>query len=148
LEIVDLREHTASESESTDSLIVLSPRRRAVALPFEDSLEVVEGSLSRYRHSKAGHGGEGEEEEVAHAARTAGGHDEPIPEQETPKQRPTALQPNKTPAQRRNVSHKPTLPSVNHSDGLSLPTDSSIQSEVSEPNRIVPIRNATYRSSI
>ena len=144
MEIVDLREHIASES--TDGLIVLSPRRRAVALPSEDSLEVVEGTLSRYRHSKAGHNGEGEEEEVAHAARTAGGHDEPIPEQETPKQRPTALHPNKTPAQRINVSHKPTVPSVNHSDGLALPTDSSMQSEVSEPNRIVPLRNATYRS--
>jgi len=115
LEIVDLREHTASES--TDGLIALPSRRRAVALQSGDTLEVVEGSLSRYRHSKAGHYGEGEEEEVVHAARTAGGPDEPISEPETPKQRPAALDPTKTPAQRSNVSHKSTLPSVNHGDG-------------------------------
>jgi hypothetical protein len=128
-----LREHTASES--TDGLIALPSRCRAVALQSGDTLEVVEGSLSRYRHSKAGHYGEGEEEEVVHAARTAGGHDEPISEPETPKQRPAALDPTKTPAQRSNVSHKSTLHSVDHSDGLALPTDTSMQSEVSEINR-------------
>jgi hypothetical protein len=110
------------------------------------ALELVEGSLSRYRHSKAGHDGETEEEEVAHAARTAGGHDEPIPEPETPKQRFSALHPTKIPAQRRNMSHKSTIPSVNHSDGLALPTDTLMQSEVSGPSRIVPLRNVTSRS--
>jgi hypothetical protein len=123
-----LREHTASES--TDVSFALPSRRGAVALPSADTLEVIEGPLSRYRHSKAGHDGEGEEE-VAHFARTAGGHDEPISEPETPKQRHAVLHPTKTPAQRSNVSHWSTLPSVNHSDGLALPTDTSMQSEVS-----------------
>jgi hypothetical protein len=75
-----------------------------------------------------------------------GGHDEPISEPETPKQRPAALHPTKTPAQRSNVSHKYMLPSVNHSDGVALPTDTSMQSEVSEPNRTVPLRNVTSRN--
>jgi hypothetical protein len=141
-----LREDTTSES--TDGLIALPsrPSLRAVALPSEDTLKVVKGSLSRYRHSEAGHDGEGEEEEVAHVPRTpGGGHDEPISEPETPKQRPAALHPTETPAQHNNVSHKPMLPSVNHSDGLALPTDTSMQSEVSEPNRTVPLRNVTSR---
>ncbi len=103
----------------------------------ENTPEVVKGSLSGYRHSKpgAGHDGEGEEEEIAHTPRTAGGHNEPISESETPNQRPAALHPTKTPAQRSNVLHKSTLPSVNHSDGAGSPTDTSMQSEVSEPNR-------------
>ena len=170
-----------------------APHRRGIALPSEDTLAVVKGSLSRYCHPKAGHVGEGEEEEVAHGPRTAGGHDEP----ETPKQRPVALHPTKTPARRSHVSRKSTLPSVNHSDGLmetdyvewspslvslltepaefvmtttlpgfppstnvgwarvaadsraraALPTgDTSMPSEVSGPNRTVPIRNVTSRS--
>jgi hypothetical protein len=135
-----LREHTASES--TNGLIALTSRRRAVALPSEDTLEIVKG----HRHSKAGDDGEGEEEEVDHAARTAGGHDEPISEPETPKQRPAALHPTKTPAQRSIVSHKSTLPSVNYSDSLTLPTDTSMQSEVSGPNRTVPLQNVTSQS--
>jgi len=127
LEIVDLREHTTSES--TDGLIALPSRRSAIALPSENTPEVVKGSLSAYRHSKAGQDGEGEEEEVTHAPRTAAVHNEPISDPETPKQRPAALHPTKTPAQRSNVSHKSTLTSVNQSDGVALPTDTSTQSE-------------------
>lgn len=131
-----------------DDLIASPSRRGAVAVLSEDTLEVVDGSLSRYRHSKAGHNvEEEEEEEVVHAPRTAGGHDDgPISEPEIPKQRPTALHPTKTPAQSRNVSHKSTIPSVDHSDGLALPTGTSMQSEVSESHRIVPLRNVTSRS--
>jgi hypothetical protein len=125
-----LREYIASES--TDGLIALPSRRRAIALPSEDTLEIVEGS----RHSEARHDGEGEEGEVAHAARTVDGHNEPISEPETPKQRLTTLHPTITPARRSNVPHTSTLPSVNHNDSLasSLPTDTSTLSEVSEPN--------------
>jgi hypothetical protein len=85
----------------------------------------------------------------AHAPRTASGHDELISEPRTPKQRPAALHPTKTPPQRGNVSNKSPLPSVNHS-GLALPVraDTSMQSEVSEPNRTVPLRNDTSRSPI
>jgi hypothetical protein len=144
LEIVDLREHTTSES--TDGLIALPSRRSAIALPSENTPEVVKGSLSAYRHSKAGQDGEGEEEEVTHAPRTAAVHNEPISDPETPKQRPAALHPTKTPAQRSNVSHKSTLTSVNQSDGVALPTDTSTQSEVSELNRTVPLRNVTSRN--
>lgn len=79
---------------------------------------------------------------------TASGHNEPISERETwtPKQRPAALHPTKTPAQRSNVSHKSTLPPVDHSDGLDLPADASMQSEVSEPNQTVRLRNVTSQS--
>ena len=137
LEIVDLREHTTSES--TNGLIALPRLRRAVALPSGDTLGVSGGSLSRNRHSKVGHGGEGKEMEVAHAPGTASGHDELISESETPKQRPAALHSTKTSTQRRNVSHKSALPSVYHTDGLALPASTSMQSGVSEPNRTVPI---------
>jgi phage tail tape-measure protein len=92
--------------------------------------------LSRYRHSETGHIGE-EEVEVAHDAGSASERDETISEPGTPKQRPAALHPTKTPAQRSNVSHRSTRPSVNHSDGLAMPTGTSIQSEVSELSRIV-----------
>ena len=112
VQIVDLREQTASES--TDG-------------------------LSRYRHSRAGHDGEGEGEEVPHTARTAGGHNEPISELETFRQRPEAPRPTKTPSQRSYVSHESVL-SANHSDGLAFPTDTSMRSEVSELNRTVPLR--------
>ena len=110
VQIVDLREQTASES--TDG-------------------------LSGYRHSRAGHDGEGEGEEVPHTARTAGGHNEPISELETFRQRPEALRPTETPSQRSNVSHESVLSSVNR---LAFPTDTSMRSEVSKLNRTVPLR--------
>jgi phage tail tape-measure protein len=110
--------------------------RKPITLLSDDTLEFFKGSLSRYRHSEAGHIGE-EEVEVAHDAWSASERDETISEPGTPKQRPAALHPTKTPAQRSNVSHRSTLPSVNHSDGLALPTGTSIQSEVSELSRIV-----------
>lgn len=144
---MDLRKYTAPES--TDGLIALLPRRRAVARPSEDTLGVVKGSLPQNIHFKAGHDEEGEEEvRVAHAARTAGGHDEPISQPETPKQRPAIMHPEKTPAQCHNASHKFTLPLANHSEDLALPSDasSSMQSEVSEPSRVVILRNVTSRS--
>ena len=140
-----MRGHAASES--TDDLIGLPSRRGAVAVPSEDTLEVVDGSLSRYRQSEAGHNVEGEGEEVVYAPRMAGGHDDgPISELEIPKQSPTALHPTKTPAHCRNVSYKPIIPSVNHSDGLALPTGTSMQSEVSESHQTVPLRNVTSRN--
>jgi hypothetical protein len=54
------------------------------------------------------------------------------------------LHPTKTPAQRSNMSYKSKLPSVNYNDGLAFPA-TSMQSEVSEPNRTVPLRNVTFR---
>ena len=147
MEIVDLREHTAPSS--TDSLNALPSRRGAVAVPSEDTLGVVNGSFPKDSHFKAGHDGGWEEElRVAYVARTAGGHGEPIPEPETPKQHPAVMHPTKTPAQHNNVSHKSTLPLANHSEGLALPSDAStsMQSEVSELNRAVPLRNVTSRS--
>lgn len=124
LEIIDLREHAAWGSMGFDAL---PSRRRTVALLSEYTLQAIGASLSRYRRSKAGHHREGE---VAHVARMAGGHDEPISEPETLKQRPAAPHPTttKTPAQRSKVSYKFTLPSVNHNDGLPLPSDTSMQS--------------------
>ena len=114
VQIVDLREQTASGS--TDG-------------------------LSGYRHSRAGHDGEGEGEEVPHTARTAGGHNEPISELETFRQRPEAPRPTKTPSQRSNLSHESVLFSANHSDGLAFPTDTSMRFEVSKLNRrTVPLR--------
>ena len=113
-----MREHTASES--TDGLIASPSHRslRALALPSENTPEG-----------------------VAHAPRSADGPDGP------------------------NVPRKSTLSSFNHSDGLmkmdgaepaplacwaratgdswagaALPTDTSMPSDVSEPNRIVPVR--------
>jgi hypothetical protein len=80
---------------------------------------------------KAGHIGE-EEEEVAHAAWTTSERDETTSEPGTSRQRPATL-PSKVPAQRSNVSHRFKLPSVNDNDGLALPTDASLQSQVSEP---------------
>jgi hypothetical protein len=118
LEIHDLREHTAQ-------------LRKPFALLSEGTLEFFKGSLSRYRHSDAGHIVE-EEEEVTHAARSASARDETISEPGTPKQRPAALHPTKSPVQGRNVSHKSTLPSVNHNDGLALSTGTSGVSEPTE----------------
>jgi len=112
-----LREHTALS-------------RRPFALLSDDTLEFFKGSLSRNRHFKVDHNGE-EEGVVAHAARRAHERDKPISELETPKHRPATLPPSKTPAQRSNVS-KP--PSVNHRDGLALPT--SLQSGVSNPTEL------------
>jgi hypothetical protein len=129
-----LREHTA--------LI-----RKPFALLSEDTLEFFKGSLSRYRHSDVGHIEE-EEEEVADGAESAS-DDETISEPGTPQQRRAALHLTETPAQRSNVSSRSMVPSANRSDGLalpSLPTDSSIQSEVSECNRTVLLRNVTSRS--
>jgi hypothetical protein len=135
LEIVDLREHTASGS--TEGLTASSSRRRAASPPPENTPEVVKGSLSGFRYSKAGHDGEEEEGKVAHAPRTVrvGAQDEPIFESEAPEQRPAALHPTKTPAQRSNMSHESKLPSVNYNDGIALPT-TSMQSEVSEPTEL------------
>ena len=134
-------------SESTDGLIASPLRREVVAVPSDNTFEVVDGPLSRYRHSEAGHNVEEEGEEVVHAPRTVGGHDDGLISQpEIPKQHPTALHPTKPPAQSRNASHKSTIPSVDHSDGLTLPTGTSMQSRVSESNRTVPLRNVTSRS--
>ena len=119
--------------------------RKPFALLSEDTLEFFRGSLSRYRHSEAGHIGE-EEEEVAHAARMVSQRDETIFEPGTPSQPPVALHPTKIAAQRSNVLHESTLPSVNRSDGFALPADTSMQSKVSEPNRIVPLGNVTSRN--
>ena len=91
---------------------------------------------------RTGHDGEGEEGGIAHATRTVAVRNEPISDSETPRQRPAAL-PTKTPAQRSNVSHKSTLTSVNQSDGVALTTDTLTQSEVSELDRTVPVRNVT-----
>jgi len=106
--------------------------RRPFALLSDDTLEFSKGSLSRYRHSEAGHNGEEEDEAVADAARRARERDEPISKPETPEQRPATLPPSKTSAQRSNGSHKSKPPSVNHRDNLALPTDISIQSGVSK----------------
>jgi len=112
-----LREHTAL-------------LRKPFALLSEDTLEFHKGSLSRYRHSEAGHIGE-EEEELTDVSRTASERDETISEPGTPKQRPASLALSKTPAECSNVSPKSELPSVSDGDGLALPTNTSLQSEVS-----------------
>jgi hypothetical protein len=123
-----LREHTAL-------------LRKPFALLSEDTLEFFKGSLSRYRHPEAGH--IGEEEEVAHAARTASERDETISEPGTPKQRPATLPFSKTPAECSNVSPESKLPSVSDGDDLALPTDTSLQSEVSEPNWTLALPHVT-----
>ena len=128
LEIVDLREHAVPGSTDGEGLIASSSRRGAVAL-----LSEVKRPLSKYRHFGIGHDGEDEEEMVAHPARTTRGHNDPISEPKTPKQHSPTLPPSRTPAQRSNMSHRFKLPSVNEIDGLALPTDASLQSEVSEP---------------
>jgi len=106
--------------------------RKSFTLLSENSLEFFKGSLTGYRHSEAGHIEE-EEEAVTHTAWTASEHDETTSEPGTSKQRPETL-PSKVPGQRSNVSHRFKLPSVNDNDGLALPIDASLQSEVSEPN--------------
>jgi hypothetical protein len=109
--------------------------RKPFSLLSEDTFEFYKGSLSRYRHSEAGHIGE-EGEELTDVSRTAGERDENISEPGTPKQHTAALPPSKAPAERSNVSPKSKTPSVSDSDGdgLALPTDTPLQLEVSEPS--------------
>ena len=124
-----MREHTAFP-------------RKPFALLSEDTLEFFKGSLSRYRHPEAGHIGE-KEEEVAHAARTAGERDETISEPGSSKQRLATLLPSKIPAECSNASPKSKAPSVSDGDDLALPNDTSLQSEVSELNWTLALRDVT-----
>ena len=129
LEIVDLREDTAL-------------LRKPFALLSESTLEFFKGSLTRYGHSEAGHVGK-EEDEVAHASRMAGERDETISEPGTPKQHTPTFPLSQTPAECSNVSPKSELLSVSNGDGLALPIDTSLQSEVSEPNWTLALRHIT-----
>ena len=100
------------------------------ALLSEDTLEFFKGSLSRFRHSEAGHIG-GEEGEVAHASKMASERNDTISEPGTPKQRPSTLPSSKTSAECGNVSHTSDPRSISDGDGLVFPTDTFVQSEVS-----------------
>ena len=128
LEIVDLREDTAL-------------LRKPFALLSEDTLEFLKGSLSKYHHSEVGR--VGKEEEVAHAARTASERDETISEPGTPKRRTPTFPPSQAPTECDNVSPKSKLLSASDGDGLALPTDTSLQSEVSEPSWALALRHIT-----
>jgi hypothetical protein len=150
LEIVDLRGHTTSGSTDGEGLIVSSSQRRVLILvpPSEDTLEVPEGSSSRYPQSEADSDVE-EGEGVADAARTVAGNDDPIPESpKTPKLRPAAMPPSQPPGRRSPVSPRSKLPSVDVSNGLGLFIDTSLRPEAREDNRIPAPRNATSTQAV
>ena len=114
--------------------------RKPFALLSEDTLEFFKGSLSRYRHSGASYIRE-EEEEVAHAARTADERDETISESGSPKQRPPTLPPSKPTSECGSVSPTSKLTSVSDGDAFSLPTHTSLQSEASELDWTLALRH-------
>jgi hypothetical protein len=115
-------------------LITSSSSHIALAPPSEYTLEVLEGSSTRCRHSETAGDGEEEEEEAPNAARTVAGHDEPISEPETRKQRHAVLPASNPPAQR--------------NAGLALLTDSSPHLEVNKHNRTLAPRNATFTQAV
>ena len=128
MEIVDLRAHPASElTGDGEVLIASSLSHLALAPQSENTLEVRKGPSTIYRPPETD-GDEGEEEEAA--ARLVVGHNEPIFQLETPKQRSAVLPPSNLPAQR--------------STGLAFLADSSLQPGVNEHNRTAAPRNAAF----
>ena len=126
-----MRGQTTSESTNGDGSIASSSRRRALAPPPKDTVEVSKGPPSRYRNPEAVSLKEEKKEEAADAARTVAGNDEPqaISEPETPKQNHAALPPSNPPSQR--------------SAGPALLTETALQPAAGQHNQNSAPRNAT-----